>query len=153
MAGTVEKMVGVFDLLMHGLMSTGPDDLKGAGEILSLQELRIIYFIGQSNPRNMRAISSALRLKISNTSVLMRKLEVGEFVALKRQDKDRRIVQPVLTVKGSEVHKAMYNRHVDFFRHILSVFNKKEQSDLAGMLDKLLSLKELYHENHKGINQ
>ena len=99
-----------------------------AGGELSLQELRIIDYIGECESCIMREISEHARVAVSTMTGIVDKMEDKGLVKRERNDEDRRIVRVLLTGKGERIHQANVENYLQLSRSMLESLDEREQS-------------------------
>ncbi|WP_103880867.1 MarR family winged helix-turn-helix transcriptional regulator [Vibrio hangzhouensis] len=80
-----------------------------------------------------------LMLSSGTVSTRIEKLVKSGFVQRIASEEDRRSCKVTLTDKGSELVDIVLNAHVTNMGNMLSVLNRQEQEQLAGLLKKILS--------------
>lgn len=104
---------------------------------LSLQELKVIDFLGKTGPSIMRKIADHLMLAVSTVTGIVDKMVQKEYVVRERTDEDRRIVKVTLTGKGQEIFDMNMDTHMEFSHGMLQGLNEDEQEILLVLLRKV----------------
>ena len=132
------KLNYYFDQLMHALMHVGPAKAQTLLTEVSLQELNIIYFLGQNPGKIQREIATQLALSASNTSIVVNKLVKKELAHRLSSEQDRRIIRLELTAKGRTAYQKMLDSHLKISDYILSRLTPAEQGQLLQLLEKAI---------------
>jgi len=132
------KLNYYFDQLMHALMHVGPAKAQTLLTEVSLQELNIIYFLGQNPGKIQREIATQLALSASNTSIVVNKLVKKELAHRLSSEQDRRIIRLELTAKGRTAYQKMLDSHLKISDYILSRLTSAEQGQLLQLLEKAI---------------
>lgn len=106
-------------------------------EDLSLQELKVVYQIGQREVCIMREISEHMKVAVSTMTGIIDKLEVKKLVKRERTDEDRRIVRVLLTAKGEKLYQAYVENYLELSRRMLQSLNTDEQITYLGLTRKI----------------
>src|ERR1700722_8550761 len=72
---------------------------------LSMQELRIIEFLGNEGPHMMRELADFLKVAVNSVTTIVDGLEKKSFVHRNRSDQDRRVIRVELTADGRGVYQ------------------------------------------------
>lgn len=94
---------------------------------LSIQELKIIDYLGQRESGIMREISEYLQVAVSTMTGIVDKLEEKGLVKRERNNEDRRIVRVLLTGKGRKLYKSYVENYLDMSRQMLQSLSDDEQ--------------------------
>ncbi len=130
------KLNYYFDQLMHAMMHAGPAEALGLLTEVSLQELNIVYFLGQNPGKIQREIATHLGLSASNTSIVVNKLVKKKLAQRLRFEEDRRIIRLELTAKGLTAYQKMLDGHLKICDYLLSGLTPPEQGQLLQLLEK-----------------
>ena len=106
-------------------------------EELNLQELKIVYYIGQRDSCIMREISEHMRVAVSTMTGIIDKLEVKNLVKRERNDEDRRIVRVLLTAKGQTLYQSYVGNYLELSRRMLQSLNENEQISYLELTKKI----------------
>ena len=79
---------------------------------LSLQELRVIEYLGDYGPQMMRELAEYMLLAVNSLTTMVDNLERKNFVRRQRSEEDRRVVHVELTDTGREAYTAMVEEQV-----------------------------------------
>lgn len=95
---------------------------------LSLQELKIVDYIGQRDACIMREVSEYSQVAVSTMTGIIDKLEDKGLVKRERNDEDRRIVRVLLTGKGQKIYQSNVENYLELSRRMLESLDTREQS-------------------------
>lgn len=98
-----------------------------SGGELSLQELKIVDYIGRSQTCIMREVSVFSQVAVSTMTGIIDKLEDKGLVKRERNDEDRRIVRLLLTNKGWKLYQSYVENYLELSRRMLQSLDEKEQ--------------------------
>ena len=73
---------------------------------LSLQELRVVEYLGDAGPRMMRELAELLLVAVNSVTSTIDNLEKKGLVRRNRSEEDRRIVRVELTSSGEAAYAA-----------------------------------------------
>jgi DNA-binding MarR family transcriptional regulator len=104
---------------------------------LSIQEMKIVDFIGQRESCIMREISEYTQVAVSTMTGIVDKLEDKGFVRRERNDEDRRIVRVFLTVKGRKLYKSYVENYLELSRQMLRELSEDEQKTYLELMKKI----------------
>lgn len=99
----------------------------GVSGELSLQELKIVDYVGQCESCIMREVSEYSQVAVSTMTGIIDKLEDKGLVKRERNDEDRRIVRVLLTGKGQKVYQSNVENCLELSRRMLESLDKDEQ--------------------------
>jgi DNA-binding MarR family transcriptional regulator len=77
--------------------------VNGPHEALSLQELRLVEFLGEGGRKIMKDLAAHLILAVNSVTSLVDNLEKKGYVARQRSTEDRRVIHVDLTAAGREL--------------------------------------------------
>jgi Transcriptional regulators len=98
-----------------------------SGEDLSLQELKVVDFIGQRVSPIMREVAEYMKVAVSTMTGIIDKLEDKNLVKRERDEDDRRIVRVLLTNKGHKLYRAYVENYLKMSRRMLQMLEDEEQ--------------------------
>lgn len=113
------------DVIMSHFKSINAAGVSGE---LSLQELKIIDYIGQRETCIMRQVSEFSQVAVSTMTGLIDKLEEKGLVKRERNDEDRRIVRVLLTGKGQKMYDTNFQNYLQLSRSMLESLDTDEQN-------------------------
>jgi DNA-binding MarR family transcriptional regulator len=99
----------------------------GVSGELSLQELKIVDYLGQRESCIMREMAEHSQVAVSTMTGIIDKLEGKDLVKRERNDEDRRIVRVQLTNKGQKVYQSNVENYLELSRRMLESLDKDEQ--------------------------
>ncbi|WP_157369515.1 MarR family winged helix-turn-helix transcriptional regulator [Zavarzinella formosa] len=79
------------------------ETVNGPHENLSLQELRLIEFLGEGGRKIMKDLAAHLILAVNSVTSLVDNLEKKGYVSRQRSTEDRRVIHVELTDAGREL--------------------------------------------------
>ena len=86
--------------------------VNGPHADLSMQELRVVEFLGDVGPTRMKELAEYMLLAVNSVTSLVDKLETQGLVQRERSDDDRRVVFVKLTDLGREAYGGASRRKV-----------------------------------------
>ena len=104
---------------------------------LSMQELKVIEFLGHLGPRMMRELAEVLLVAVNSVTSTIDNLERKELVRRNRSDEDRRIVRVELTPKGEEAYAGALEEKLRLMRSMLSSLTDDEQEIFMVLMRKI----------------
>lgn len=108
-----------------------------SGEELSLQELKIIDYIGRCESCIMREVSEYSQVAVSTMTGIIDKLEDKGLVKRERNDEDRRIVRVLLTSKGRKIYESYVENYLELSRRMLQSLDADEQKKYLELTKKI----------------
>lgn len=94
---------------------------------LSVQELRVVEYLGDHGPRMMRELAEFLRLAVNSVTTLIDNLEKKQIVRRQRSDADRRIIRVELIDAGKAAYSAALGEKLRLLRRMLGALTEDEQ--------------------------
>jgi MarR family 2-MHQ and catechol resistance regulon transcriptional repressor len=94
---------------------------------LSMQELRVVEFLGDRGPRIMREVAEFLPLAVNSVTTLIDNLEKKRLVRRQRSEEDRRVVHVGLTESGKAAYNAAIEEKKRLLRSMLNALTEDEQ--------------------------
>jgi DNA-binding MarR family transcriptional regulator len=94
---------------------------------LSVQELRLVEYLGDIGPKMMRELAEFLALAVNSVTSVVDNLEKKGIVRRERSARDRRIVRVELTEAGRAAYDAALKEKTRFLRKMLAVLTEDEQ--------------------------
>jgi DNA-binding MarR family transcriptional regulator len=94
---------------------------------LSLQERRVVEFLGDRGPHIMRELAEFLGLAVNSVTTLVDNLEKKRMVRRQRSEEDRRIIRVQLTENGKVAYEAAVEEKMRLFRSMLNALTEDEQ--------------------------
>ena len=106
---------------------------------LSNEQFNVLRILrGQKgNPANMCVIQERMLAKTSNTTRLVDKLLLKEFVTRKVCKENRRKIEVLITEKGLSVLKELDPKVVDYEKNIVANLTSNELEQLNNLLEKI----------------
>ena len=108
-----------------------------SSEELSLQELKIVDYIGRCESCIMREVSEYSGVAVSTMTGIIDKLEDKKLVKRERNDDDRRIVRVLLTNKGREIYQSYVENYLELSRRMLQSLDADEQKTYLELTKKI----------------
>jgi DNA-binding MarR family transcriptional regulator len=130
-AAALKKNMDVISSYFQSLMTAS------SSEELSLQELKVIDFIGQRESPIMREVSEYMQVAVSTMTGIIDKLENKGLVKRERNNEDRRIIQVVLTNKGRKLVESYVENYMELSRRMLLALNDSEQAQYLDLTRKI----------------
>ena len=127
----LKKNLDVISSYFQSLLSAS------SGEELSLQELKVVDFIGQRESPIMREASEYMQVAVSTMTGIIDKLEDKGLVKRERNDEDRRIVRVLLTNKGRKLYQSYVENYLELSRRMLQALDDKEQENYLELTKKI----------------
>jgi DNA-binding MarR family transcriptional regulator len=93
----------------------------------SIQELRVVEYLGDEGPRIMRELAEFLVLAVNSVTSIVDSLEKKHLVRRQRSEQDRRVVRVELTEAGKTVYQAALKEKMQLFRSMLTSLTEDEQ--------------------------
>jgi DNA-binding MarR family transcriptional regulator len=94
---------------------------------LSVQELRLVEFLGDRGPHMMKVLAEFLTLAVNSTTSVVDGLERKALVRRVRSETDRRVVQVELTDAGRVVYESATAEKTHCLEAILGALTDAEQ--------------------------
>jgi DNA-binding MarR family transcriptional regulator len=94
---------------------------------LSVQELRLVEYLGDSGPRMMRELAEFLLLAVNSVTSTVDNLEKKGIVSRQRSAEDRRVVRVELTDAGKVAYHAAVGEKMSMLRNMLNALTDDEQ--------------------------
>jgi DNA-binding MarR family transcriptional regulator len=101
--------------------------VAGPHQELSLQELRVVEYLGDAGPRIMRELAEYLGLAVNSVTSLIDNMERKALVRRQRSDEDRRIVRVELADAGKAACRANLEEKLRLLRAMLGALTEDEQ--------------------------
>jgi DNA-binding MarR family transcriptional regulator len=130
-AAALKKYLDVISSYFQSLLTAN------CGEELSLQELKVVDFVGQRQSVIMREAAEYMKVAVSTMTGIVDKLENKDLVRRERNDEDRRIVRLFLTNKGKRLYQTYAENYLQLSRRMLQSLSEDEQRvylDLTGKI-------------------
>ena len=103
---------------------------------LSYAQFAVLAGVAQNPGCNLTTLAEQLGLSAPTVSVAIRKLEEGNWVLRKGDEKDARITHLYLSPKAKRIMRDMYKQHKLSADRFLARLNEKEQEQLLSLLEK-----------------
>lgn len=94
---------------------------------LSMQELRVVEYLGDEGAHRMGELAEFLLLAVNSVTTLVDNLEKKQLVRRQRSEEDRRIVLVELTEAGQKIYAAAFQEKLLLLRNMLSGLTDEEQ--------------------------
>jgi DNA-binding MarR family transcriptional regulator len=108
-------------------------------DVVSLQEMQVVSYLGMHPGAKMTEIAEYLLLGLSNLTAIMDKLVTKKIVQRGRSEEDRRVVLVTLTREGQAVAQANYAQKHDLAEQMLAALNDADQEKLMGIMRKIMA--------------
>ncbi|MBC8205246.1 MarR family transcriptional regulator [bacterium] len=106
---------------------------------ISIQEMKVLAFLGQSGPCIMRETADALSIAVSTLTGIVDKLVQKGLVNRDRSDDDRRIVKVELSEKGREIEQWHFKQRAKMSLRMLQALNDEDQETLLELISKIVN--------------
>lgn len=110
---------------------------QGMFQDLSIKEIHTIEAIGMYGSRIMSELAQAMRVTMGTLTVTVDKLIQKGYLERQRSEKDRRIVNVLLTKRGKLAYRIHEKFHRDMVKKVIGQFNEEEETLLMSVLGKL----------------
>ena len=106
--------------------------------MVSLQELQVLSFVGTHQGAKMTEIAEHLLISLSNLTAIVDKLVAKGLVRRERSDEDRRLVLANLTAEGEAIAEANRKQKHLLAEQMLSVLDDGEQVNFMVIMRKIV---------------
>lgn len=104
---------------------------------LSMQELRVVEFLGDEGAKMMRELAELLLLAVNSVTTIVDNLEKKGMVRRQRPEEDRRVVLVELTERGKKTFEVAAQERKQFYRSMLGSLTEEEQEILLVLFRKV----------------
>lgn len=104
---------------------------------LTMQESRVVEFLGESGGQMMRAVADYLGIAVNSVTTLADNLERKGLLRRIRSEADRRVVHVELTEAGHIASRSITEVKHHFHRELLAALTDEEQAILLVLLRKI----------------
>ncbi len=104
---------------------------------LSLQELRVVEYLGDSGPRMMRELAEYLLIAVNSVTSIVDNLEKKALVRRQRSAEDRRVVHVELTASGRRAYDAAAGEKLSLLRIMLGALSEDDQKKFIALFRKI----------------
>jgi DNA-binding MarR family transcriptional regulator len=104
---------------------------------LSMQELRVVEFLGDRGPRMMRELAEHLLVAVNSVTGTVDNLEAKKLVRRQRSEEDRRVVRVELTAAGHAVYGSAVEEKLLLLRSMLASLTDDEQEIFMVLIRKI----------------
>lgn len=126
----------VQDFLLHFRMVDAAST-TGPHAALSLQEVRVVEYLGDRGARMMRELAEFLVLAVNSVTNIVDNLERKALVRRVRSEDDRRVVLVELTATGLTAHAAAVADKERFLSSLLAGLTAEEQGTYLRLMRKV----------------
>lgn len=116
---------------------------------VSNNDMHVMEAVGVEGGNNMSSIAKKLNITVGSLTIAMNSLVRKGYVIRERGEKDRRVVNIILTEKGEKA----YNHHAEFHKEMVdAVLNHLEEGELRVLSNALGNLRDFfrnYYANNK----
>lgn len=123
--------------LEHRFRAADKIAAEGPHASLSLQELKLVEYLGDRGPRMMRELATALQVAVNSITTTVDNLERKQVVVRRRSEEDRRVVHVELTEAGKLVYTSAIEEKLRFLRGMLSALTEEEQEIFSVLMRKM----------------
>ena len=107
---------------------------------LSPQQLHTIEIVGSNGPIRMKPLAEKLSITTGTLTVMVNRLEKGEYLYRKKDPQDGRGFNILLTGKGKAVYKRHHDYHQKLTEEITGLLEPSETKHLLSILTKINKL-------------
>jgi DNA-binding MarR family transcriptional regulator len=126
------------DDIVHQFKVVDAAATNGPHADLSMQELRVVEFLGDRGPRMMRELAEHLLVAVNSVTGTVDNLEAKKLVRRQRSDEDRRVVRVELTAAGHAVYGSAVEEKLLLLRSMLASLTDDEQEIFMVLMKKIL---------------
>lgn len=123
----VQELRGLVEDMLQQFRVVDEATANGPHIELSMQELRLVEYLGDEGPKIMRQAAEHLRLAVNSVTTLVDNLVKKNVVQRLRSEEDRRIVRIELTADGLRFYRAAVNEKMHLLRHMLAILTSEER--------------------------
>lgn len=105
---------------------------------ITVKDLHMIRAIAIKKNQTITQIAKRMVLSKATLTSNLDKLEKLGYVARQRSEKDRRVINIVLTKKGKLLYRLHNRQHGDYIRVLLGDLSDKEKQDINNAIDNLI---------------
>jgi MarR family transcriptional regulator, 2-MHQ and catechol-resistance regulon repressor len=109
---------------------------------LSLQELRVIEYLGESNQRIMKDLAAYLMLAGNSVTSLVDNLENKGIVRRQRSTEDRRVIHVQLTLEGQKLFESAMHEKMTMLRLLLGALTPPERETFLQLFRKMTMIEQ-----------
>lgn len=106
-------------------------------EDLNKKEVSVIEVIGKKEPCTMSEVAEGVNLAVSTLTGIIDTLVEKKYVLRERSQKDRRIVNVMLSENGKKVYQSHHDTHIMMSKSILSYLENEEQIEFIRLFKKI----------------
>lgn len=144
----------IFDYIDQLKFIFFPDQWSNAFLDYSKNEILALIFLYRNNSVNMTEISAYINAPLNTTTGVVSRLEKKQMVERRRDDKDRRIVNIVLTEKAYDFINKEKNIIKYYFDEVYKQLTDEEKSAVYSVFNKVITTlkkdkNEINNENRK----
>lgn len=103
---------------------------------------RIIFLLLENEGISQRALAELMQIRPGSLSELLTKLEQSDYIERRPNERDRRVVNIFLKEEGKKAVDAVKSNRQKMTESLFSALTPEEQSQLSGLLEKLISSSE-----------
>lgn len=100
---------------------------------------RIIFLLLENEGISQRALAELMQIRPGSLSELLTKLEQSDYIERRPNERDRRVVNIFLKEEGKKAVDAVKSNRQKMTESLFSALTSEEQSQLSGLLGKLIS--------------
>lgn len=150
----MEKSISVLNELLvqnfNDILQIEQNALKeGAFSDLSITEIHTIEAIGMYSSRSMSEIALDLEITVGTLTIAINNLVKKGYVQRNRSERDRRVVEIVLTRRGMLAYRVHEKFHSDMIKSTIKGLTKEEERILIKALG---NLNDFFKEKYNNIN-
>jgi DNA-binding MarR family transcriptional regulator len=107
-------------------------------DVVSLQEMQVISYLGTHPNSKMTGIAEYLMLGLSNLTAIVDKLVEKKIAQRGRSDEDRRVVLVSLTPEGRAIARTNRAQKHDLSEQMLAALHEADQEKLMMVMRKII---------------
>jgi DNA-binding MarR family transcriptional regulator len=138
-----EKQIFFYEKQISGLISIMHREMVDKlnsmipQEHINISHLIILEYLKEKGISNMSDLSRALKLTMGAATVIIDKMVALKLARRNRAEKDRRVVEVVLTVKGESVAAKFAEYRLSMIKDIFSVLTEGDKKAYLKLLEKI----------------
>lgn len=111
---------------------------------------RIIFLLLENEGISQRALAELMQIRPGSLSELLTKLEQSDYIERRPNERDRRVVNIFLKEEGLKAVEMVKSARQKMADGLFAALTAEEQSQLSGLLAKLISSSDCQPDGHEG---
>jgi DNA-binding MarR family transcriptional regulator len=132
-----EELRGLVLDILQQFRKVDAEAANGPHMDLSLQELRVVEYLGDGGPRMMRELAEFLLVAVNSVTSTVDNLEKKGLVRRQRSAEDRRVVYVELTNAGRRAYDAAAGEKLSLLRIMLGALSADDQQKFIALFRKI----------------